>query len=255
MKIEDTLNQCLDLLAGGASLEECLARYPAQREELEPLLRAALTLRRSSTMPLRPGFREEGRARVLGALAALRARRRAPNPGQGWAWRGALASLLIVFLLGGQVVRASAQSLPGDTLYSVKRAVEQVRLTLALSPEARAQVSREFADQRTQELVAVAQKRDLWDDKDREWFQKQTESLVEHQASRLQGVAKLADKGVSEKDKEAMASKVREDFERQQASLWQLVERAPEAAQPALREAVEKATGSYQRALEAITPP
>ena len=31
VKIEESLNACLDRLASGASLEDCLARYPDQR--------------------------------------------------------------------------------------------------------------------------------------------------------------------------------------------------------------------------------
>ena len=46
-KLAQTLEECLELLSQGVSLEECLARYPEDAGELEPLLRspAGLTAR------------------------------------------------------------------------------------------------------------------------------------------------------------------------------------------------------------------
>ncbi|MEZ4870448.1 MAG: hypothetical protein R3C14_54470 [Caldilineaceae bacterium] len=45
MKFEQTLATCLEALAQGATLEECLAQFPAQAEALRPLLELAITLR------------------------------------------------------------------------------------------------------------------------------------------------------------------------------------------------------------------
>ena len=46
-RIEDLLQQCLEGYDGGMTPEECLSAFPAERPELEPLLRQALTLRMS----------------------------------------------------------------------------------------------------------------------------------------------------------------------------------------------------------------
>ncbi len=252
--IEDALNNCLDMVGAGSSLEDCLSHYPGQRPELEPLLRTALALRQASVIPLRPAFRAEGRARVVGAMAALRSRSVRP-PGIGWTWRYAIASLVIVFLLGAQVVSASAQSLPGETLYPVKRTVEQVRITLTFSPTAKAQLVSQFADERMNELVAVAQDSDLEDIGQRERFQQQVDQLVQSQAGNLEDVASLAGKDIRATARQAIASQVQQDFERQKTDLWQVVDKAPETAQPALRQAVEKATQGYEKALKAVATP
>lgn len=47
----------------------------------------------------------------------------------------ALASLMLV-VTGGGAIAASAGTLPGDALYSVKRGTERIRLVLAVTPEA-----------------------------------------------------------------------------------------------------------------------
>ena len=39
-RLEQTFEECLELLSQGVSLEECLARYPEYARELEPLLRS-----------------------------------------------------------------------------------------------------------------------------------------------------------------------------------------------------------------------
>ena len=46
-KFEDILVQCIeDIKAGRASIEDCLDKYPSIREQLEPLLRINLEIRK-----------------------------------------------------------------------------------------------------------------------------------------------------------------------------------------------------------------
>jgi len=44
-RLIEALADCVELMASGESLAGCLRRYPAERAELEPLLRASATLR------------------------------------------------------------------------------------------------------------------------------------------------------------------------------------------------------------------
>jgi len=71
-----------------------------------------------------------------------------------------MAATLAVFLFSVvgsvSVVGASAQALPGDTLYPVKLTVEKVQLSLALSDQSRADLRVEFAGRRLEEMVALA---------------------------------------------------------------------------------------------------
>jgi hypothetical protein len=59
------LESCLDALARGESLEACLARFPEQRRDLEPLLRAAIQLQSFRTVTARADFRLAARQRLL----------------------------------------------------------------------------------------------------------------------------------------------------------------------------------------------
>ena len=81
--LSDILETCLDRLAAGASIDECLAAYPAQRAALEPVIRAAARL---SQLP-RPAMPTHTRAALETQLFARAAARRAAAPaGQPW-WR------------------------------------------------------------------------------------------------------------------------------------------------------------------------
>jgi hypothetical protein len=71
---------------------------------------------------------------------------------------GLLAALLIVILVGvltTGVVVTSAHALPGDLLYPVKTAVENVQVLMARAPEARDAVLAEQADRRVEEAKAI----------------------------------------------------------------------------------------------------
>ena len=46
---EQALQECLELLRQGLTLEECLTRYPEDAAELEPLLRTAQVARSKNT--------------------------------------------------------------------------------------------------------------------------------------------------------------------------------------------------------------
>ncbi len=144
------LESCLDALAGGASLEVCLARFPEQRRELEPLLRAALQLQSVRTVTAPADFRLAARQRLLaqGATSAqprptLRPKLAALGAGLAASLRRPLAApilmrvalLVIVVLIGASATSYAAQAaLPGSPLYGAKRLGEQVQMRLATDP-------------------------------------------------------------------------------------------------------------------------
>jgi hypothetical protein len=81
--VADILEICLDQLAAGGSVDECLAAYPAQRSALEAPLRAAAGL---MELP-RPAMPTHTRATLeTQMLARAAARRAAPPASQPW-WR------------------------------------------------------------------------------------------------------------------------------------------------------------------------
>ena len=76
----------------------------------------------------------------------------------GFRRRAARLSAAAIVAVGGVgLVASSAQALPGDLLYSVKRGVENVELALHRSPEARGEFQLSQARERLAEAEALAQ--------------------------------------------------------------------------------------------------
>ena len=109
---------------------------------------------------IRREFRKELRARLMSQAADVLA----PRPQRQWlfasAWlRPALAAaVLAVFVVAG-ATSAAASSLPGDPLYGMKRASEDVQLALTFDDVARMQLLSDLTDRRLAELAEIAKER------------------------------------------------------------------------------------------------
>lgn len=158
----DALETCLQALEQGADVESCLARFPAQAEELRPLLGAAVEARASAVAEVPEAVLRRGKARLLQAAAELREQASSPAPRRAWQFgrmfRLGLASLVVLFFLLGAgsagMVLAASGSLPGDGLYPVKRGWEGARLFVA-APAIRAELETEFEQERVREIEAL----------------------------------------------------------------------------------------------------
>jgi len=67
-EFEHILNECIDRLLHGDSVEQCLGRYPEQAAELEPLLRIAKTTQEASSVDPRPEFKMQARQQLRAIL-------------------------------------------------------------------------------------------------------------------------------------------------------------------------------------------
>lgn len=67
-RFEDILNECIDRLLQGESLEQCLQRYPEQAAELKPLLQVALEAQEASAVEPRPEFKAKAREQFRSVL-------------------------------------------------------------------------------------------------------------------------------------------------------------------------------------------
>lgn len=157
---QEALNDCLERLAAGASVEECLARHRGLAAELEPLLRTAATVvaAASAWQPSRAA-RTAGLARVMEAWPERREKRawaalshlRRPAP--------VLALLLVAVVLGGWgTLTASADTAPGDALYPVKTTRERVGAFFARSDNAKALRYARLAEERSMEMERLVQR-------------------------------------------------------------------------------------------------
>ena len=107
---------------------------------------------------MREQFRKELRSRLMSeAVVAI-----APQPGRfsfPTMLRPAFAVAAVLVLVLAGATSAAASSLPGDPLYAVKRASEDVRLALTFDDVARTQLLSELTDRRLEELAEIAKNR------------------------------------------------------------------------------------------------
>ncbi len=178
---KNILNDCLDRLINGETIESCLARYPEHAAELEPLLKTALEARQVTSIKPRAEFRQRAGIEFQKAIAEM------PSKASGKAFKWQLrwvlpVAIVVVILLGGTgTVVAATNSLPGSPLYGLKLATEQVQLAFTFSSEAKAELYARFVDYRVAEIVSMAEEGKL----------EQVEQATERMNSQLLAIADL----------------------------------------------------------------
>ena len=148
---------CLSRLEAGEDLEAILASYPERADKLRPLLLAAIKARQSGK-PIRvpASAQVDSRTRFLIEASQIQERK---QHGLFFQLRYAgVTALIVLFIAAGiyGTAVASTQTVPGETLYPVKRAVEQAQLALTDDQVARLQLEEEFDRRRVAETAALA---------------------------------------------------------------------------------------------------
>ena len=150
------LNECLEnLLAGKETGEQCLQRYPEYATELEPLLRTATIMNKAVDVKPSADFRARARYQLQSMMAESKAPKRATRFVPRWAI--AVCAVLLVFVLGGGTVLAADGSMPGNPLYAVKLATENLSIKLAGSEEKKVELYATFADRRVMEMTQLVE--------------------------------------------------------------------------------------------------
>jgi len=118
-----------------------------------------LSERRLPEPRVRDEFRRELRARLMREAAVTLVPKRRETAWTAWlrpAFAAGLAALVLIVGAGS----AAANSLPGDAVFPLKRAIEEVRVALTFDDVERVRVLAELADQRLSELEQVASRDD-----------------------------------------------------------------------------------------------
>jgi len=261
-EFNNILDECLErLLVRGETVEQCLASYPGQADELEPLLQMALATKKALAIQPRPEFKARARYQLGSAFREVKPKRRFFF---GWQprWATAVAVVLILLLGGGSTVAAAGSSMPDDLLYPVKLATEQVQLTLTRSNMGRAELHAELADRRVAEIIYMADKGDA----------QQVEVIAQRLDNHLVMVATLAlaeggeERALFAPAAEEIGKDVYAEANRRarfrltlefhaanhRADLQDVLETAPESVKPALRRAIAVSETGYERALDAL---
>jgi hypothetical protein len=179
------IDECIDRLQRGESLEACLTNYPDQAETLRPVLAAAEQLAAFDIPASSQMAVDAGRQRMLAALDA----KPAVVPRVNWikpvSFVGiiryleqvqitiqnnltkeylvmhktviAIVLVLAIFFGGTAVSAYAAQSaLPGDALYSMKTAIEDASADLAMDSARIVRVYLRLAEKRIDEIETLA---------------------------------------------------------------------------------------------------
>lgn len=169
------LDECLARLRRGEAPEACLADYPEQAAELAAPLTLSAELLQLPRLEPAPESAAQGYEAMMGAVpperlssmdsAGALAGKLLASLGLGqtgrpsFVLRAAVLVLVIMFASAALVVTASADSLPGDRLYPVKRSWENAQLALTLAEPARQALQSDLARQRREEVRAVLELR------------------------------------------------------------------------------------------------
>jgi hypothetical protein len=177
------LDDCLAQMRAGKTIDECLQAHPAQAQDLRPLLQAASQVWENPIPRARPAAVRAGLDRLLASAKFQEVSPLSVSSGRftryvyhvagtlkiilfgkthsryNLAFRLSVAIVLVVFASSAVMLRASASSLPGDSLYGVKRTWENVTISLTPDEQARQQLLEQFAGERRAEVKELIQLR------------------------------------------------------------------------------------------------
>ena len=159
-QFENILDECLERLIRGETVEQCLESYPEQALELEPLLRTTQATREAVAITPRADFKARARYEFRSALHAQVSQKTRSLSAFRRGWVVALMVIGILLVSGGGTALAASDSMPDSPLYGVKLATEQVQLALTPSDVGKAELCAAFADRRVGEIIYLANKGD-----------------------------------------------------------------------------------------------
>ena len=148
---EETLDRCIEAARSGRDPQRVLDQHPEVADEIRPLLGIAAEMER---LPA-PSPSVRGLMRNLARAEVTRHPQQAPKVtlfSRAVLLRAA-AMVLVVLILGWGAAATSAQAVPGDVLYPLKRLTEKVRYHLAINQEVKAELHLVFSEERLKEAV------------------------------------------------------------------------------------------------------
>jgi len=241
--IVEILANCLERMEAGASLESCLADFPNQAAELEPLLRMTQQMKHLTNVGPRRTFARSAHLHLENQLAASgkdvtfkplnRLTRQQPKLLPQRKFSMSMLQLMIAAVLalaattGGAAYAANASN-PGDVLHGLDIAMENVQLNLAPDVASKVQLRLEFASERLAEAQAMFSENDADDG---------LEALNEY-GTQISAIAQLI--GSSDgADQEALALLLETAQGIHQDVLTNLLDKVPEQAKESIQRAID----------------
>jgi hypothetical protein len=172
-KLDRMLTKCIrSIEEKGWTIDDCLRQYAPYSTELEPMLRTAMHLRLAREFNPSTSFRNNAQSRMH---KRLQSSRRSPKIGgmsqaseisRGSTIHparirlaGSLIPLLLISLIiittGGGIAYAADHAKPGDALFQVDRAIEQLRIRFERDMQQAVRLHLQFAGERIEEAVKL----------------------------------------------------------------------------------------------------
>ena len=168
----DLFEKCIELLEAGVPIDQCIKQYPQLTSEMKSMLENANNLLQFNDEQVETELMEQSRARIIHEANLLRSQPVSRNSGVSKVkdfihqFYSAIPSLIpltrkLVFIIAitgflilfsSGLVIASAKSLPGDSLYPVKRAVEDISIHIVPSHVTRIEYEDNYSHQRIVEV-------------------------------------------------------------------------------------------------------
>ena len=166
----EALNDCVERLTRGESIQDCLNRYPMYADELRPLLEVSVsTIRAAEELQSDLSAKQRNFQRFSQAISEAAGRKQERTPWwQPWKSRR-IAPLARPVLVGfmaiaimltgvGATTAAASNSVPGEPLYWVKTTKESVESRIHRSDESRAHYEAKLAQVRGDEINKLIQR-------------------------------------------------------------------------------------------------
>ncbi len=168
--LADELERCITYLETGASLDDYLREHPDLSPEVKQILVTASQVMSLQDLQVPDQALNRSRKNLIRKASSISSRYRSKNIPQAISlWFANLAGLLqgkrivrrvalilsvtlLLILFSGGLVITSAKSLPGDSLYSVKRVVEDISIRLLPVGEIRNEYEENYDQQRVTEV-------------------------------------------------------------------------------------------------------
>jgi hypothetical protein len=160
-QLNTILDECLErILVNGETVAQCLESYPEYAAELEPLLQTAMITSEAVDIQPSPEFKARARFELRVEMAQADERKRRSLFAWQPRWAVVVVTVVIVVLVGGGTVLAadSDNTIPGNPLYAVKLATENVRLAFSSSDITKAELYATLVDRRVAEIERLIER-------------------------------------------------------------------------------------------------
>lgn len=251
--LSEILDKCLIEMREGKTVKDCLDEHPSRAKDLKPLLKTVEKLTLLGREEPSPEFVRSTKERILNRAAQQiillskppeiekvesPAVFKQPYRPRIWLIRMAFAAVLVLLLASGAVA-ASADTLPGDLLYPVKRTAENFRVAITFDSSSRTELQLDLVEERLREAdqLLKARKNEL------------AEDILQEASDRFE---QSMESVLNLDEREELLERLISLSARHQSILRAVYERSPEAAKDSIYQAIEESQKGHKEAVDAL---